>query len=97
MATSASATVSTVASASSPLSFEATIWVVITRNPPPKTYGALKDPSAVMNTSSAAPASEGRSSGRITRRSVAQGPAPSACAASSIDPSSFASPARVKR
>ena len=50
-----------------------------------------------MNTRSAAPASEGRSNGSVTRRSVAHGPAPRACAASSIDASSFASPARVKR
>src|SRR5881296_50817 len=38
-ATSASATVSTIARGSSPLSLVATICVVITRNPPPNTYG----------------------------------------------------------
>jgi hypothetical protein len=79
------------------LSFVATICVVITRNPPPNTYGALNEPSAVMNTSRAAPASDGRNSGSVTRPSVSQRPAPSACAASSMDASSFASPARVSR
>src|SRR6266550_2300982 len=97
MATSASATVSTMARDSSPLSLVATICVVITRKPPPNTYGALNEPRAVMNTSNAAPASAGRSSGSVTRRSVSQRPTPSASAASSIEASSLASPARVNR
>ena len=50
-----------------------------------------------MNTSSAAPASAGRMSGSVTRRSVSQRPAPSAWAASSIEASTLASPARVNR
>ena len=62
-----SATVSTMASESSPLRRVATICVVITRKPPPKMYGALNEASDVMNVSSAAPASAGRSSGSITR------------------------------
>jgi len=96
-ATSASATVSTIASGRSPFSFVATICVVITRNPPPKMYGALNEPSAVMNVNMAAPMSDGRKSGTITRRKVARRLAPSAWAASSIETSSLASPARVKR
>ena len=55
-ASSVSETVSTMASWSSPLSRVATIWVVMTRNPPPKMYGALNEASDVMNVSSAAPA-----------------------------------------
>ena len=54
-ARSVSAIVSTIASSLSPLRRVATIWVVITRNPPPKMYGALNEPSDVMKVSSAAP------------------------------------------
>ena len=96
-ATSASATVSTIASGKSPFNFVATICVVITRNPPPKMYGALNEPSAVMNVSIAAPTSEGRRRGMITRRTVARVEAPNACAASSMETSSLARPARVNR
>ncbi len=96
-ATTASARVSTIASGRSPFSLVATICVVMTRKPPPKTYGALNEPSEVRNVSMAAPTREGRTSGKTTRRIVAQRPAPSAWAASSIDTSSLASPARVNR
>jgi hypothetical protein len=51
--------VSTIASSFSPLSRVETIWVVITRKPPPKMYGALNEASAVMKVSSAAPARAG--------------------------------------
>ena len=51
--------VSTMASRSSPLSRVATIWVGMTRNPPPKMYGALNEASDVMNVSRAAPPSAG--------------------------------------
>ncbi len=50
-----------------------------------------------MKVSSAALTSAGRSSGRVTRKSVRAGPAPSAAAASSSAASSRARPARVKR
>ena len=89
--------VSSMASARSPLRRVLTICVVITRKPPPKTYGALNEASAVMKVSSAAPTSEGRSSGSVTRRNVSNGPAPSEAAASSVAASSFVRPARVKR
>ena len=56
----ASVTVSTIARPVSPLSFEATICVVITRKLPPKTYGALKEASDVMKVRSAAPRQGGR-------------------------------------
>ena len=74
--------VSTMASRSSPLSRVATIWVGMTRNPPPKMYGALNEASDVMNVSSAAPASAGQSCGSTTRRRVRQRPAPRLAAAS---------------
>ena len=70
--------VSTMARDTSPFSFDATICVGITLKPPPNTYGALKEPSAVMNASSAAPASDALSSGSVTRDRVLQRPAPSA-------------------
>ena len=54
-ASSVSEIVSTIASSLSPFSRVATICVVITLKPPPKMYGALKEPSEVMNVSSAAP------------------------------------------
>ena len=85
------------ASGRSPFSFVATICVVITRKPPPKMYGALNEPREVMNVRIAAPASEGRSNGTTTRHSVPLRSAPSACAASSMETSSRASPARVNR
>ena len=50
-----------------------------------------------MKVRMAAPTSDGRTSGTITRHNVARRPAPSACAASSMDTSSLARPARVKR
>ena len=50
-----------------------------------------------MNVRSAAPAREGLSRGSVTRHSVIQRPAPNAWAASSIEASSFARPARVSR
>ena len=50
-----------------------------------------------MKASKAAPASAGLSSGSVTLESVAQRPAPKAWAASSIEASSFARPARVSR
>jgi hypothetical protein len=92
-----SAAVSSMASASSPLSLVATICVVMVRNPPPNTYGALNEASAVRNVSSAAPVSAGPSSGSVTRRKVRHGPAPSEAAASSMEASMRARPARVNR
>ena len=50
-----------------------------------------------MNVRSAAPQSDGPRSGTVTRRKVRHGPAPSDAAASSIEASSLARPARVKR
>ena len=89
-ARSVSPIVSTMASALSPLSRVATICVVMTRKPPPKRYGALNEPSDVMNVSSAAPPIAGRSCGRTTRRNGRHRPAPRLAAASSSDASSEA-------
>ena len=75
--------VSTYASPSAPLSFDTRICVASTRAPPPKMYGAEKEPSALMKTSSIAPASDGVSSGSVTRRSASARDAPSPAAASS--------------
>ena len=50
-----------------------------------------------MNVSNAAAASCGLSSGSVTRRNVVQVPLPKECAASIIDASTLASPARVNR
>ena len=96
-ATAASVTVSTIAAGMSPFSFDATICVVITRNPPPKTYGAENEASDVMNVRSAAPVRAGRRSGSVTRVSTVLGRAPRPAAASRSAASSRASPARVKR
>jgi hypothetical protein len=54
-----SETVSIIASSLSPLSRVDTICVVITRNPPPKMYGALNEANDVKKVRSAAPPSAG--------------------------------------
>ena len=89
--------VSTSAMSTSPFWREARIWVVITRNEPPKMYGAENEPRAVRKVRIAAAASAGASPGRTTRVSVRQRPAPREAAASSCAPSKRASAARVKR
>jgi hypothetical protein len=96
-ASAVSEAVSTMASWFSPLSRVETIWVGITRKPPPKMYGALKDPSEVMKVRSPAPASAGLRCGSTTLRSVRHRPAPRLAAASSCDPSSETSAARTRR
>ena len=65
--------------------------------PPPNTYGAENEPSAVMNTSSIEPAIEGISSGSVTRLSRCHELAPSPAAASSSVVSNRSSPADTKR
>ena len=60
-------------------------------------YGAENDPSALMKTSSIAPASDGVRSGRVTRRNVSARDAPSPAAASSSVVSYRSSPALTNR
>ena len=93
----ASTVVSTYAIPIAPLSFDATICVDSTRSPPPKMYGAEKEPSALMNTRSIEPASAGVTSGSVTLRSRNAVDAPSPAAASSSVPSRRSSPAETNR
>ena len=97
IAVMASTVVSTYAIPIAPLSFEATTCVESTRSPPPKMYGAEKEPSALMNTSNIEPASAGVTSGSVTLRRRNDVEAPSPAAASSSVPSSRSSPADTKR
>ena len=82
-AVTASTVVSTYASPIAPLSLETRICVASTRAPPPNTYGAEKEPRALMKTSSIAPASDGVSSGSVMRRRSSARVAPRPRAASS--------------